>query len=264
MIIRAIYFILTISILFTGCTNNSYIDKPSANTEQSITQDDELDEFSDEFEDEDIEEESDPFRGYNVFMTNFNDGFYIHVFDPVAKGYDYVLPEGARKSIKNFFHNLTYPVRMVNNILQGKFENAGEETGRFIVNTTVGILGFFDPAKEHFKLKPHNEDFGQTLGYWGVGSGYHIVLPFFGPSNMRDMLSMYPDSYVNPIVYNNENNSINLTNSTDESLMLTAYQRLNDGSLKLGDYEELKKDAVELYPFLKDIYEQHRAKLIKE
>ncbi len=263
MTIRVIYFILTISILFTGCTNNSYIDKPGTNTEQSTAQDDELDEFYDEFSDDDTDEKSDPLKGYNVFMTDFNNGFYIHVFDPVARGYTYIVPEGGRKSIRNLFHNLMFPIRLVNNLLQGKFANAREETGRFIVNTTVGILGLFDPAKEYLAWEPHNEDFGQTLGYWGVGGGYHIVLPILGPSNMRDMFSMYPDSLVNPIHYHDER-SYNLAGDRDQSILLSTYQRLNDGSLKFGKYEDLKKDAVELYPFLKNIYKQRREKLIKE
>jgi phospholipid-binding lipoprotein MlaA len=244
-----LYILLIITILFSGCSDNLNIKLPTLFTNEVI--DDELDEFEDEFLQED-EETSDPFRSYNVVVTNFNDKFYIYVFDPVARGYNYVASEDVRKSIKNFFHNLTYPIRLINNVLQGKFANAGEETGRFIVNSTVGLLGFFDPAKNYLDLQPHNEDFGQTLGYWGVGGGYHIVLPFLGPSNMRDMFSMYPDTLSNPSSYH------------DDTLMISIYKRLNNGSLKLGEYENLKKDAVALYPFLKDVYEQHRKKLIKE
>ncbi len=254
------YILFIIIVLFSGCSDKSNVNTPTVVKSEVI--DEELDGFDSEFEDEE-EEESDPLRGYNIIMTDFNDGFYTHVFKPVAKGYNYVMPQVARKSVNNFFHNLMYPIRLVNNILQGKFANATEETGRFIVNTTVGLLGLFDPAKEYLEWEPHNEDFGQTLGHWGVGGGYHIVIPFLGPSNMRDMFSMYPDSLVNPVVYNDERN-YNLTKNSKDSTGVFVYEKLNYGSLHLGEYEALKKDAVDLYPFLKDIYEQRREQLIKE
>ena len=262
---RVFYYLFVVSILFTGCSTVTNIDKPTTKVAQvdNKVENDELDEFSDEFADDEVEEQSDPLRSYNIFMTKFNDRVYIEVFNPLATSYSNTVPQDVRKSVRNFFNNLLYPVRLVNNIFQGKFKNAGEETGRFVINTTVGILGLFDPAKEYFELEAHNEDFGQTLGYWGVGSGYHIVLPFFGPSNMRDMFSMYPDSMLNPVMYSNQG-VYNIVQNEEQSLALTFYQKLNNSSLKLGEYETLRKDAVDLYPFFKDIYEQHREKLIKE
>ncbi len=255
-----VYILLIITILFSGCSKELTINAPTLSKSEGVEE--ELDEFNSEFE-EDTEEECDPLKGYNIVITDFNDGFYTHIFKPVAKGYNYVLPKDARKSINKFFHNLIYPVRLVNNILQVKFENATEETGRFIVNTTVGLLGFFDPAKTYFKWEPHNEDFGQTLGYWGVSGGYHIVLPFLGPSNIRDIFAMYPDSLANPIAYNHKRN-YNLTKNSKDSIGILVYEKLNYGSLYLDEYENLKKDALDLYPFLKDVYEQRREQLIKE
>ena len=96
-------------------------------------------------------------------MTSFNDAFYTHVLFPVGRGYRYVVPEDGRVAISNFFNNLTFPLRFVNNLLQLKFKNTLEETGRFVINTTVGLLGFFDPAKSWFGLEAHDEDFGQTV-----------------------------------------------------------------------------------------------------
>ncbi len=262
MLKQLIFSLFLLLIFFTGCANKTDIKKVDIKKEQIISEDEELDEFSDEFEEE-TQERADPLKEYNIFMTDFNDGFYIHVFDPVARGYNFVVPKPVRKGIKNFFNNILYPIRLINNLFQGKVENAGEETGRFIINTTIGIFGLFDPAQSYFNLKPHNEDFGQTLGYWGVGSGYHIVLPFLGPSNMRDMFSLYPDSLASPIDYQS-NRSYNLTSNYDKSLGLRSYEILNKGSLRLGEYEALKKDAIQLYPFLRDIYEQYRDKQIKE
>jgi phospholipid-binding lipoprotein MlaA len=231
---KNIIYILLVTLLFNSGVNRLIAD-----------------EFSDEFE-YSVEEKSDPLSGYNIVMTDFNDGFYIYIFDPVAKGYKYVTPKIVRESVDNFFDNLLYPLRFVNNILQGKFANATEETGRFMLNTTIGIGGFFDPAKKYFDLKQHNEDFGQTLGKWGVDGGYHIVLPFFGPSNMRDMFSMYPNYLMNPVSY------------VDEAVAITVYNKLNNASLHIGEYGNLKKNAIELYPFLKNVYEQNRKKLIEE
>jgi len=232
--------------------------------------------FDDEFEDEfaaSEEEVFDPLSGYNSVMTEFNDGFYIFVLDPVARGYRWVLPEVARRGVKNFFHNLLFPLRFVNNALQLKAKNAGEEFLRFSINSTVGIFGFWDPAKEWFGLEAHEEDFGQTLGYYGVGGGFHVVLPFLGPSNLRDMFSLYPEIQMDPLNYvenrpynfpQPEGEYIGLSRKTIQQYELTLLKTINRESLRIGQYENLKKDAIELYPFLRDIYEQNRAKLIKE
>ncbi|MGB3750297.1 MAG: VacJ family lipoprotein, partial [Arcobacteraceae bacterium] len=182
---------------------------------------------------------------------------------PVARGYKFVVHQEIRSSVNKFFHNILYPLRLVNNLLQGKVKNSGEETGRFLINSTVGILGLFDPAKSYFGLESHDEDFGQTLGYWGVGAGPHIVLPFFGPSNLRDAVSLYPDSMVNPVDYH-QDRFYNLTNNYGESLYVKAFSKINSVSLKEGEYEKLKENAVDLYPFLRDVYEQYREQQIKE
>jgi len=232
--------------------------------------------FEDEFEDEFAaaeEEVFDPLSGYNRVMTGFNDGFYILVLDPVARGYRWVLPDTARRGVKNFFHNLFFPLRFVNNVLQLKAKNAGEEFLRFSINSTIGILGFWDPAKDLFGMEAHEEDFGQTLGYYGVGGGFHVVLPFLGPSNLRDMFSLYPEMQMDPVNYV-ENRSYNfpkqegeylgVSRQTLQALDLKLLKTVNSESLRIGQYENLKKDAIELYPFLRDVYEQNRAKLIRE
>ena len=264
-------FLFISIILFSGCASkNISQDKTQNNIKKEkkidIVSDDisEEDEFLDEFEEEmNIEEKSDPFSGYNRTMTSFNDGLYEYVLAPVAKGYKFVVHKEIRSSVGKFFHNILYPIRLVNNLLQGKIKNSGEETGRFVINTTIGLFGLFDPAKSYFGLEAHNEDFGQTLGFYGVGSGPHIVLPFLGPSNLRDTFSLYPDSMADPIDYH-ANRNYNLTNSYGESLWLKAYDKVNYVSLHDGEYEKLKKDAVDLYPFLRDVYEQYRDKQIKE
>ncbi len=258
-----LFFIFGIS----GCSSKS-IEKPQETAllqEKTLAQDEEFDdEFLQEFEDEmEVEEIYDPFNSYNRMMTRFNDGLFEYVLIPVAKGYKLVVHQEIRESVDNFFHNLYYPSRVVNNLLQGKFSNASEETGRFIINSTIGILGLFDVAKKKFNLNEHDEDFGQTLGFYGVGSGPHIVLPLLGPSNLRDTLSMYPDSFLNPIDYT-EREWYTLSDTLEEYIALRTYEQLNSTSLNINEYEKLKKDAVDLYPYLRDIYEQYREKQIRE
>ncbi len=220
------------------------------------------DDFSDEYADE--KDDMDPFEPYNRVMTSFNDFMYINLLNPIAKSYATVVPQDARVGISNFIHNITFPIRFANNILQFKFNYAAEELGRFTVNSTIGILGFMDPAKESFNLEKREEDFGQTLGYYGFGQGAHVVLPIYGPSNLRDILGLIGDNYINPLT---DVSSIDykIPDRPEKTLGITIFSTLNKTSLNLGKYENLKKDAIDdLYPFLKDIYTQNREKMIKE
>jgi len=262
LFLKTIFIFLTLLVL-SGCSATTK-DTSTPEFQTEMESSDEDDDFGDEFDDEFAEEEIfDPLSGYNRFMTVFNDKFYTYVMDPVARGYRYVVHEEVRDSVGKFFHNLLYPLRLINNLLQFKFKNAMEETGRFIVNSTVGIFGLFDPAKKYLDWEPHNEDFGQTLGFYGVGSGFHVVLPFLGPSNLRDMFSMYPDAEVSPLYYKSKR-AYNLANNDLESLGYVSWEKLNYVSQHIGEYEDLKEDAVDLYPFLRNIYEQYREKQIKE
>jgi phospholipid-binding lipoprotein MlaA len=224
------------------------------------TSDDMLDEFEEEMV---IEEKYDPLSGYNRVMTSFNDTLWVHFFTPVTNGYNAVVNEDIRTSIDNVFNNLYFPVRLVNNIFQVKFVNASEETGRFLINSTVGVLGLFDPAKSKFDLQEHKEDFGQTLGFYGVGSGPHIVLPLFGPSNLRDTIGIIPDSYLSIIDYK-KRGWFTLTDAWDEFLAIKLYEKTNNFSLDNDKYERIKENAVDLYPYLRDMYEQYRDNQIKE
>ena len=260
------FIILSLFIVgFTGCSLKvDTLKQDSINVENKTLSMSEEEQFLNEFEDEiKVEKRLDPLSRYNRIMTNFNDGAFEYVISPVARGYQTVVHKEIRISVGNFFHNILYPIRLINNLLQGKVKNSGEETGRFIINSTIGILGLFDPAKSYFGLEAHDEDFGQTLGFYGVGAGPHIVLPLFGPSNLRDTFSMYPDYLLNPLDYDDER-SYNLTNNYGESLVLKAYSRINHVSLHEGKYEKIKENAIDLYPFLRDVYEQHREQQIKE
>lgn len=205
----------------------------------------------------------DPLSGYNEVMTSFNDLFYEYALRPTAQAYAYVVPETGRDCVSNVFDNLLFPVRFVNNLLQLKFENSMEELGRFAINSTLGFAGLIDVAKNDYGLMPHDEDFGQTLGHYGVGSGFHVVLPFLGPSNVRDIFGLVGDQWASPLAYIDQRN-INLLENSEESLALTAGRVVNTTSLHTEEIDMLRKDAIDLYPFLRDIYESRRTKQISE
>ncbi len=255
-------FVGAIFILFlSGCsTKNTQEPIGQGMVQTNEVKDPFLDEFNDEMQ---VEKQSDPFEGYNRVMTSFNDGVYTYVLIPVAKGYRSVTHEKVRDSISNFFSNLYTPISIANNILQGKFQDSGTELGRFLINTTLGFAGLFDVASEQFEIESKKEDFGQTLGVWGFGSGPHIVLPLLGPSNVRDIVGIFPDAYINPVDYY-ESRSYNLLSNKTESTGAKVFDRVNYTAINDGQYEKMKEDAIDLYPFLRNTYEQYRTNQIKD
>jgi phospholipid-binding lipoprotein MlaA len=254
----SIFIILLLSIffLFNGCSVKDNL--TPIKSEQEIVKDPFLNEFEDEFK---VKNKHDFLEPYNRFMTAFNDKFYIYIIIPMANGYKSITNQSVRDGVSNFFSNLNYPVRLINNTLQGKFKNSSQETARFLINSTIGIVGIFDIAKTGFNLDEHDEDFGQTLAVWGVGSGPHIVLPFLGPSNLRDGLSKFGDSYLDPLDYHGKR-FYNVVDG-EESIFIKAIQIINMEA-STGLYKNIKKDAIDLYPYLKDAYNQRREKQIGE
>ncbi len=243
--------LLTNITLFAQTVDDEFIDDEFAS------------EFDTEFEEE-IESDFDPLSGYNRGMTVFNHSLFTYMVFPMAEAYVYVVPAQVIKSVDNFFENLKYPVRVANNLFQLKFVNSIEETGRFVLNSTLGIAGFFDPAEAWFDMKEHKEDFGQTLGHYGVGGGFHVVLPFFGPSNLRDTAALFVDWQIDPFFYQ-EGRSYNvLTNSVWESIGLASFEYFNKHSGNIEAYEALTKDAIDLYPLFKNVYEQKREQEIAQ
>ena len=229
----------------------------------SLYCDDFEEDFSDEFNTHAMQESFDPLKSYNVAMTKFNDFTYINIIGPIAKGYRKVVSKPIRISVSNFFYNLMAPVRLGNNLLQLKFTNALEVTVSFVVNSTYGLGGFFDIAKSEGGLKHHDEDFGQTLGYYGMGNEIHIVLPLFGPSNLRDTIGLIGDMFVDPIYYA-QKRDFNLFSNNGMYIFLNTYKIGNEYSLHVDEYESIRKNSIDLYLLLKDMYEQRRDKQIKE
>lgn len=142
----------------------------------------------------------DPYEGFNRSMYAFNDGLDKAVLEPVAKGYRAVTNEPIRGGVRNFVSNLGEPVTFANEVLQGKVGNAAGTVGRFVINTTIGIAGIFNPAGA-MGIERTDEDFGQTLGVWGVGTGPYLVLPFLGSTNPRDLVGFGADIAMDPLNY---------------------------------------------------------------
>lgn len=211
------------------------------------------DEFDDDFDYEFGDDTlplkiSDPLESLNRGIFWFNDKFYLYLFKPAAKAFR-VIPEGARASISNFFSHWTTPVRFTSALLQGKVNNAGNELGRFVINTTLGVGGLFDAAKEQAGLRRKDEDFGQTFGVWGAPSGPFLMLPIFGPSNVRDGFGRLVDSSLNPFFY-----SLN----DEQYWVVRTVEAVNDVSLDKDTYEAIKRDALDPYLFIRDAYMQNR------
>lgn len=207
---------------------------------------------------EGIEEEGipDPLEPWNRLMFDFNDSFYFWVYKPFAQGYNYVVAEELRIGFRNFFTNLAMPVRFVNNILQFKFDGAGIEIARFVVNTVAGFVGCIDVAGEYLHLRPYREDFGQTLGAYGLGHGLYVVWPFIGPSSLRDTFGMAGDSFLHPVTY--------LMPGTEWVFATRTYEYANDRSLRIGEYEDIVKNAVDPYISVRDGYYQYRKRQVQE
>ena len=211
------------------------------------------------WENDDMDESkaiADPLEPVNRIFFHFNDKLYYWVLKPVARGYKAVLPEDVRIVVRNFFNNLLAPTSIVNNLLQGKVKKSAEETLRFVLNTTVGIVGLGDFAKDVLDLQPTYEDTGQTLGYYGLGGIFYIHWPVLGPSNVRDTIGMVGDYFLHPLNY--------IDIKWEERLAIKVYDRVNRTSLTLGDYELFTETALDPYAAVKDAYQQNRTGRIND
>lgn len=192
----------------------------------------------------------DPFEGFNRSMYSFNDALDKAVLKPVAQGYDAVMPSLVKKMVHNFFSNIDDIFVTGNDLLQLKFSQAASDFTRVCINSTFGIFGLFNVAD---KLEKHNEDFGQTLGYWGVGSGPYLVLPFLGPSSIRDGTGLAVDSYYG-VIENTEDisvrNSLWATNKIDQRVHLLPTEKI------------IEDTVVDRYSFIRDGYLMHRQSLV--
>lgn len=212
------------------------------------------DEFFD-IENEGDEDINDPLEPMNRFFFEINDNLYYWVIKPTNTVYSALFPGDVRDCFGNFFSNLATPISLLNNLLQGDFEDAGIVLSRFAINTTLGVFGFGDPAYSEFGLDPQPADFGQTLGKYGVGAGFYLYWPILGPSNLRDTIGYFTDVYTHPLPY--------VDRTLAERTMYYSAERLNLISLNPDLYDDMKKYSLDPYVAARQAYYDYRRTKIK-
>jgi phospholipid-binding lipoprotein MlaA len=196
----------------------------------------------------------DPIEGFNRKIFWFNDKVDEYVLEPVAKGWDRVAPDAVQRGVANFFDNLRFPIVLINDTLQGKPIHAGKDIGRFAVNTTAGVLGFMDPASK-WNLERHVEDFGQTLGVWGIPTGPYLVLPFLGASSPRDAAGIAGDYAFSITPF-----------FVDQFILIGArvVDTVNERSRYIKEVRDAKEAAFDYYSFIRNAYFQRRQALVED
>ena len=221
------------------------------------------------------DEEYDPWEPYNSTMFEFNRKVDRFVLKPVAQAYNFVLPDVVQVGVSNFFHNVRFVPRFMNNLFQGKFTGAGIEMERFLINSTFGAAGFFDVAKEGWNLQTPDEDTGQTLGVYGIKPGPYLVLPFLPPLNLRDGVGFIGDIALDPINWlifpiievDGIPSAVahkNRMTSTIAQLSTRVGEIVNERSLNLEKFQGVEEATLDLYTAVRNAYLQKRARAIRE
>lgn len=196
---------------------------------------------------------NDPLEPLNRAIFAFNEVFNLMILEPVAKTYNFVTPEFIRERISNFLANIKTPVVLVNDLLQGEFERSMDTGARMVINSTIGVAGFFDVADE-MGFKPHSEDFGQTLAVWGVGEGFYMVLPLLGPSNPRDALGKFVvDSFFDPLGIYLDN-----TGRSEIALSLAGVRGVTTYANIVEELGDLRETSIDFYGALRSLFRQRR------
>lgn len=201
------------------------------------------------------EGDRDPLEKCNRKMFTFNDGLDRWVMKPVAKGYTKVTPAPVRKSVSNFFANLEMIFTIPNQFLQGKFKTGVQDTGRFVTNTTVGVVGLFDVA-QHWRMPPHEEDFGQTFAVWGMGEGPYLVVPLLGPMTARDAPGEIVSSAFDMILFGGMNEVVMTS--------INALEKVDMRAAADNDLDKVNEMAMDRYVFIREAYRQRREFLIHD
>lgn len=247
--------VVTVGILGTGAL---FAAEAGAKNETIDLLDDDF--YDEDYLDDELEEDDlsgavlDPFESLNRVFFVINDKIYFWVLKPVKRGYSACVPYDFRFMLGNFFYNIESPVRLLNNVLQGEFVDAGVVFSRFAINSTAGVFGFGDPAGREYGLTPREADFGETLGQWGVGDSVYFFWPILGPSNIRDSIGVVGDMYVHPVYLGGA--------SYLENLTYYAATQVNLLSLKPGVYEEMKQFSLDPYIATRQAYYEYRRALV--
>jgi phospholipid-binding lipoprotein MlaA len=213
----------------------------------------------DELANEPVEKVNDPWERLNHTTFRFNDSLTIHAVKPIARGYEHIVPHTVRTCLSNLFDNLDFPIRFGNDVLQGRFVRSGQEAGKFLVNSTVGVGGLFrvsDHVSSLADVPP--EDFGLTLGHWGVSAGPYLVIPLLGPTTVRDLTGYAGDFAVNPLTwYLIFSNQRFISAAVGYSISASRFVVRAPGSVRT--YEQMKEAAVDPYIAVRQAYLSHRA-----
>lgn len=219
-------------------------------------------------------EEYDPWEPFNTSVFEFNRKLDKYALKPIAQGYDFIIPDFVQVGISNMFYNLRFPQRFLNNVFQGKVKGAGIEVGRFLLNTTVGYAGFLDLAKEIDLVTP-DEDFGQTLGFYGMKPGPYLVLPFLQPFTVRDFAGYVTDIFLNPINWlvapiievEGIPSLIAHKNRTTTTLLqigVRVGEIVNERSRNLEKFQGVEEATLDLYTAVRNAYLQSRTRAIRD
>ncbi len=200
-----------------------------------------------------LRDDPDPLESYNRAMFAFNEAADKAVFKPVAQAYQAVLPDPVITSVTNFFSNLNDVVVLINDLLQFKLHQAAMDSSRLVFNTTFGVVGLFDVASR-MELPKHNEDFGQTLGFWGFSEGYYIVLPLLGPSTVRDTFGLAGNFYTNPVTWATDSDAVEWS--------LWGLDLINRRAGLLRVERALAEAQIDPYSFQRSAYLQMRRNLV--
>jgi phospholipid-binding lipoprotein MlaA len=212
-----------------------------------------------------VQKVSDPLQGFNRTIFGFNDELNTHALRPIAHGYAFIVPLRLRNGISNFFDNLQFPVRFVNSVLQGKLTRSAQETGKFVINSTAGIGGLIRVSDHVSSLVDiPAEDFGQTLGVWGIGAGPYLVIPVLGPSDCRDLVGFAGDYAISPLNWHALGFIHHAYISNAASIALSAARYLNGLPKAMETYDEMKSEAVDPYIAMRDAYLSYRAAQVKK
>jgi phospholipid-binding lipoprotein MlaA len=234
--------------LFQGCAA-----KKTAPVSETVPADQEYEETYDEAEENGAYPDS--IEGFNRGVFAFNDGFITYIFSPINTVYTGFFPPDIRAGFGNFYRNLGYPVRLINALLQFKFDKMAKETASFAMNTVFGVGGLFNVTRNMESLQSSPEDFSQTLAFYGVGSGTYLVLPILGPTTLRDAVGSVADSFAHPLTYVTPDNA---------KYALIGHDKGNAASAQLPTYKSIKEESFDHYTSMKDVYFQYRIGLEKE
>lgn len=236
--------VLAVVLVLAACASRD-ADRPGAGTPSAT---------ADIYE---IDDDNDPLEILNRFIFAFDMTLDVFIFKPAAATYRFLLPVEVRDSVRNVIRNLRTPVVLANDLFQGEMERAETTTMRFLINTTVGVLGIFDVA-DGWGYPHHDEDFGQTLAVHGAGEGFYLVLPIFGPSSLRDGIGLAVDILLDPLTYVGQAYDVD-----DELLTRPVVGGIDTRSRNIETIEDLQKDSIDFYARIRSLYRQTRANDIR-